>query len=177
MWFSSVSLCAKSLSPVWLFATPWTVAHQAPLSMGFLQARILQWVAISSSRGSFSLRNRTRVSCVSCIAGRLFTHWAIREAHACLAPSNSACPPEMHREGGETGTLGLFSLSVFHHPVVMHAFSLLVLTLLSSRKHSQSKTRSWRPSCGYFSFARKGFQDTSQRRWGSKHARYEYPQI
>ena len=25
----------KSLSHVWLFATPWTVAHQAPLSMGF----------------------------------------------------------------------------------------------------------------------------------------------
>ena len=29
--------------------TPWTVAHQAPLSMGILQARILEWVAISSS--------------------------------------------------------------------------------------------------------------------------------
>ena len=25
----------KSLSPVWLFATAWTVAYQAPLSMGF----------------------------------------------------------------------------------------------------------------------------------------------
>ena len=25
----------KSLSCVWLFVTPWTVAHQAPLSMGF----------------------------------------------------------------------------------------------------------------------------------------------
>ena len=25
----------KSLSRVWLLATPWTVAHQAPLSMGF----------------------------------------------------------------------------------------------------------------------------------------------
>ena len=25
----------KSLSCVWLFATPWTAAHQAPLSMGF----------------------------------------------------------------------------------------------------------------------------------------------
>jgi len=25
----------KLLSRVWLFATPWTVAYQAPLSMGF----------------------------------------------------------------------------------------------------------------------------------------------
>ena len=28
-------VCVKSLSRVQLFATPWTVAHQAPLSMGF----------------------------------------------------------------------------------------------------------------------------------------------
>ena len=33
--------------------TPWTVAHQAPLSMGNLQARILEWVTMPSSRGSF----------------------------------------------------------------------------------------------------------------------------
>ena len=30
-----VCACAKSLSRVQLFATPWTVALQAPLSMGF----------------------------------------------------------------------------------------------------------------------------------------------
>ena len=29
---------------VWLFATPRTAARQAPLSMGTLQARILEWV-------------------------------------------------------------------------------------------------------------------------------------
>ena len=28
------------------FATPWTAARQAPLSMGILQARILEWVAM-----------------------------------------------------------------------------------------------------------------------------------
>ena len=30
------------LSRVRLFVTPWTVAHQAPLTMGFFQARILE---------------------------------------------------------------------------------------------------------------------------------------
>ena len=35
---------------VWLFVTPWIVACQAPLSMGILQARILELVAISFSR-------------------------------------------------------------------------------------------------------------------------------
>ena len=34
---------ARSLSQVWLFSTQWTVAHQAPLCMGFPQARILEW--------------------------------------------------------------------------------------------------------------------------------------
>ena len=41
------------------------------------QAKILEWVAISFSRGSSQLRDRTRVFC---IAGRFFTDWAIREA-------------------------------------------------------------------------------------------------
>jgi len=39
----------KLLSRVQLFATLWTVAHQASLSMGILQAKILKWVAISFS--------------------------------------------------------------------------------------------------------------------------------
>ena len=32
---SCVCVHVQSLSHVWLFSTPWTVAHQAPLSMGF----------------------------------------------------------------------------------------------------------------------------------------------
>ena len=48
---SHVCACAQSLSRVQLFATPWTVAHQAPLSMGILQARILEWVAMPSLQG------------------------------------------------------------------------------------------------------------------------------
>ena len=46
---------------------------------GILQARILECVAISFSRGSYRLRDWSPVSCVSCNAGRFFTHWAIRE--------------------------------------------------------------------------------------------------
>jgi len=43
---------------------------------GILQARILEWVAISFYRGSSWPRNRTQVSCT---AGRVFTNWATRE--------------------------------------------------------------------------------------------------
>ena len=48
----SMLCCAKFLGLVQLIATPWTVAHQAPLSMVILQARTLEWVSISFSRGS-----------------------------------------------------------------------------------------------------------------------------
>ena len=44
---------------------------------GILQARRLEWVAISCSRGSSQPRNRIRASC---IADRFFTDWAMREA-------------------------------------------------------------------------------------------------
>ena len=40
----------RVLSRVQLFETPCTIAHQAPPSMGILQARILEWVAMPSSR-------------------------------------------------------------------------------------------------------------------------------
>ena len=47
---------------------------------GILQARILEWVAISFSRGSFRPKDRTHIAYVSCIAGGFFTASATREA-------------------------------------------------------------------------------------------------
>ena len=44
---------------------------------GILQAKTLEWVAFPFSRGSSQLRDQTQVSC---IAGRFFTSWAIKEA-------------------------------------------------------------------------------------------------
>ena len=40
---------SESCSVVSDSAAPWTIAHQAPLSLGILQARILEWVATLSS--------------------------------------------------------------------------------------------------------------------------------
>ena len=57
--------CAVLCLGAQLFLTlcdPWTVAHQAPLSMGMLQARILDWVAKPSSRRSPQLRDPNQVS-------------------------------------------------------------------------------------------------------------------
>ena len=45
--------------------------------MGILQARVLEWVAMPSSRGSSQPRDRTQASR---IAGGFFTVWATQEA-------------------------------------------------------------------------------------------------
>ena len=68
----------KSLSHVWLFATPWTVSLPGSSVHGIFQARTLEWVTISFSRKASQPGDWT---CVSCIIGRRFTIWATREAH------------------------------------------------------------------------------------------------
>ena len=70
-----VTLCRVTQSCLTL-VTQWTVACQAPLSMGILQASILEWVAMPFSRGSSQPRDWTQVSHV---ADRFFTIWATRE--------------------------------------------------------------------------------------------------
>ena len=55
---------------------------------GILQARILEWVAMPSTRGSSQSRNRTHISSISCIAGSFFTHQATWEALIVLALTN-----------------------------------------------------------------------------------------
>ena len=62
--------CALSCSVMSDSATPWAVALQTLLSTGIFQARILEWVAMPSSRESSQPRDRTQVSC---IAGGFFT--------------------------------------------------------------------------------------------------------
>ena len=53
-------VCAKRLSHVRLFVVPQSVVCQAPLSMGILQARKLEWVSMPSSRGSSNSGTKPR---------------------------------------------------------------------------------------------------------------------
>ena len=70
--------------------TPWTVAHQAPLSIEFSRSRILEWVAIPFSRGSSQPRDWTWVSC---IVGRFSTVCATREMEEMI-------PHPLHKPSG-----------------------------------------------------------------------------
>ena len=67
-----LSAVLSHFSHVLLFVTLWTVDHQAPLSMGILQARILVWVAMPFSKGSSQTRDWTCASYISCIGKWVF---------------------------------------------------------------------------------------------------------
>ena len=76
----------KSLSPVPLFVTPWTVTYQAPLSMGFSRQKYWSGLPFPSPGDFPQPRNWTQVSH---IIGRHFTVWATREAKVLIA---QLCP-------------------------------------------------------------------------------------
>ena len=59
---------------------------------GILQARILEWVAISSSRESSWPRDGSPVSRVSCIGRQILYHWATWEALKFSSRLQSPCP-------------------------------------------------------------------------------------
>ena len=69
--------CYKSLQSFLTLCDP--VDHSPPGSPihGISQARITEWVVISSSRRSSSSRDQTHVSCVSCIGRWILFHWAL----------------------------------------------------------------------------------------------------
>ena len=69
---SGPSACMRAVASVNSnSATPWTAAHQALLAHEILQARILEWVAIPSSKGSSGPRGQTRVSCSFCLGRQI----------------------------------------------------------------------------------------------------------
>ena len=72
--FWSFACCMLShFSCVQIFVTLWTVAHQAPQSMGF-SGKEYWSVAIPFSRASSWPRDRRQVSWVSCIGRRVLYH-------------------------------------------------------------------------------------------------------
>ena len=78
---SQQCMSTQSLSHVWLFATLWSVVHQGSPVHRILQARILEWVAISFSRASSWARDWI---CISCIGRLICYHWVTWEAQQCV---------------------------------------------------------------------------------------------
>ena len=70
-------------SGVWFFFNPMDCSLPGFSVHGISQARMLEWVVLSSSRRSSRPRDRTHVSC---IGRQIVYHWATRQVHqACTA--------------------------------------------------------------------------------------------
>ena len=76
-------------SHIQLFGTPWTIAHQAPLSMGF--SRQEDWRRLSCPLPGESSQPRDGTQ-DSCIAGRFFTIQTTREALTTVEMLNLESP-------------------------------------------------------------------------------------
>ena len=90
------SVMSDSLQPHGLCSPPGSSVH------GILQARMLDWVAMSFSRGSSPLRDWTQVSCIE---GKFFITWATRKALRNREWSNVGCDEreDWNRDGGFLG--------------------------------------------------------------------------
>ena len=72
-------LCMCMLSPLCVFDSLQPMDYSPPGSSvcEIFQARILEWVAMPSSRGSSRPRDQTHISCVSCIGRWILYHGAM----------------------------------------------------------------------------------------------------
>ena len=92
--FQVCSIVMQLHAPAWLlssvgfFATLWIVAHQASLSKGFPRQEYWSGLPFPPPGDLPDPRDRTSISC---IAGRFFTHQAIREAHMCVCVCVCVC--------------------------------------------------------------------------------------
>ena len=104
---------------------------------GILQARILEWVAISYSRGSCHLRDRTNIFCISCFgrqilypweSGRLFLPMLLfrcsvmpdsLQPHG-LQPPRLLCP---WNSPGKSAGVGCCFLPQFHYLYLLYPFT------------------------------------------------------
>ena len=119
------SLSLSHFNRIRLFVTPWTVAHQAPLSMAILQARVLDWVAVPSSRGSSRARDRTQVSYT-------YLHWQVGSL------------PLAHLGSPKTLQGLLLGLLLVHTSLLMYSAQGKLMSPLSSGNSQGSKILSLR---------------------------------
>ena len=122
-----------------------------------LQARILEWVAISFSRGSSQPRDRTQVSR---IAGRCFNYWATREAGVySYVSTRASCLTHIYpfsipsREGSPAPNLGKCKIHLSNQGYQnWSAFPTRMMLLLRTRETGKkvqslsSRRRRWHPT-------------------------------
>ena len=79
LWYKHAAVCV--LSRVWLLCDPIDCSLPGLSVHGISQARIVEWAAISYSRGFSPPRDLTHLSCVSCIGMWILYHCTTWKAH------------------------------------------------------------------------------------------------
>ena len=77
MWCNTASVLTQWCLTLW---GPMDCSLPGPCVHRILQARTLEWVAISSSRGSSRSRDQIHISCISCTGRQILYNWATWEA-------------------------------------------------------------------------------------------------
>ena len=72
--FKFACIHAQSLRSCMILCNPMDCSLLGSSVHGILQARVLEWVAISYSRGSSQPRDRTHITYVSCIGSLCLYH-------------------------------------------------------------------------------------------------------
>ena len=144
---------------------------------GILQARILEWVAVPISRGSFQSRNQTQVSHM---AGGFFTSWATREAQESWSGYPIPSPVDLPDPGIELGSPALqvdswpseppgkpiYYSVVFNFSICVNNIVLNIIVLVNSGCHDKITQSGWLEQQKRISHNSRGWkvqdQDASQ---------------
>ena len=100
---AALHLVAQSCLTIWD-----CVNYSLPGSstMGILQERVLEWVAMPSSKGFSQPRDQTQVSCIE---GGFFTFWTMREAQEYWSGRSIPSSEDLPDQGIEPGSPALQS--------------------------------------------------------------------
>ena len=108
----SLCVCSYLVGRVPLFYNPINCSPPGSSVHGISQERILDWVAISFSRGSAGPRDQTRISCISCFGGQILYHCATWEACVLLVqrifPTQRLNPCLLSLQYWQTDSLSLY---------------------------------------------------------------------
>ena len=137
--WSQGCMYAKSLQSCLTLCNAMDCSLPGSFVPGTLQARILEWVAMPSSRGSSWPKDRTCNSCGSCIAGESFTTEPLGSPNENIKSSSkvkctrrwwhSGCPFELKNGAWRDGLAAVF---VYKEGKAHQLGAVLTVTLLSS---------------------------------------------
>ena len=113
----------SQLSRVWLCATPWTAAHQAPPSLGFSRQEPCSGVPLPAPSPSMAIPQIPKWELPHYLTGYCITPGCLGPVQVCVAVGQRAAIPGVVLGGGLSGTCALCCreyLAVFKKTVSSH---------------------------------------------------------